>query len=451
MLRRELAPQSDKLTTINLLEKEACMPKSLYITGATIADPVKDRFSEGDVYIEEDTIATPPSRIPADAEIIDAQGLLLVPALTDLHVHLREPGGEASETIATGCRAAAAGGFGTIVPMPNTKPPIDTVERLRWQIETAERSSAVEVCPSACISIDRKGRHPTDMESLAANGAAFFTDDGSTVSDDSVMREAMHRAAALGLAVVDHAQRSADERVGVMHAGRQSESIGLPGIPTEAETEIIARDIELSEETGCAIHIQHITSGAGADLVRQAKARGVKVTAELTPHHLVLCDQDVTGDDANFKMNPPLRTSEDRAALRAALLEGVIDCFATDHAPHALELKQRGFIDAPFGVVGLETAIGVTYTALVETGMMSVLDWIKLWTVKPARIINRDIAPIEPGFLANLVLIDTRTRWVVKPESLLSKSKNTCFADTTIVGRAFETILAARGSLYRYS
>ncbi len=427
------------------------MSKSLYIAGANIADPVAGRLNEGDIYIEGDTIVETPNRIPADAEVLDAQGLLLAPALTDLHVHLREPGGEASETIATGCRAAAAGGFGTIVPMPNTTPPTDTIERLRWQIDTAARSSAVQVCPSACISVDRKGEKLTEMEGLAANGAAFFTDDGSTVSDEGLMREAMHRAAALGLAVVDHAQRSADERVGVMHAGQQSESIGLPGIPTEAETEIIARDIELAEDTGCAIHIQHITSGAGVDLVRKAKARGVKVTAELTPHHLVLCDQDVTGADANFKMNPPLRTSEDRAALREALLEGVIDCFATDHAPHALGLKQRGFIDAPFGVVGLETAIGVTYTALVETGVMSVLDWLRLWTVEPARIINRDMAPIQPGSLANLVLIDTNTRWIVKPEALLSKSKNTCFAGATVAGRAFETILATKGSLRRYS
>lgn len=427
------------------------MSKSLYITGATIADPVLERLYEGDVFIERDRIVETPARIPGEAEVIDARGLLLAPAFTDLHVHLREPGGAESETIATGCRAAAAGGFGTIVPMPNTKPPIDTVERLRWQIETAAKSSAVEVCPSACISLGRKGEQLTDMEALAASGAAFFTDDGSTVSDDSLMRDAMRRAAALGLAVVDHAQRSDDERVGVMHAGRHSEAIGLPGIPTEAETEIIARDIDLAEETGCAIHIQHITSGAGAELVRQAKARGVRVSAELTPHHLVLCDQDVTGADANFKMNPPLRTAEDRAALRAALLDGTIDCFATDHAPHALELKQRGFIDAPFGVVGLETAIGVTYTALVESGVMPVLDWVKLWTVKPSQIIKREQGAIQPGSRANLVLIDTTTRWVVKPELLLSKSKNTCFAGSAIVGRAFETLLTAPGGLQRYS
>lgn len=433
-LKMQLGIQSDQ-------DEGHRVENSYLITGARVVDPFSHRDVVDDIYIENGLICEAPDDIPAGTERIDATGLIAAPAFVDLHVHFREPGGEQSETIASGCRAAEQGGFGTVVPMPNTNPPIDNPDRMAWQVDEARRHGGVEVVPSACITIGRNGEQLTDMRALAEAGAAFFTDDGSTVMSDDLMRAAMCRSAELGLAVVDHAQRSSDERVGVMHAGKRSAELGLPGIPTEAETFIIERDIRLAEETGCAIHIQHITSAAGAELVRRGKERGARVTAEVTPHHIALCDGDVAGDDANFKMNPPLRSAEDRAALREALSTGVIDCFATDHAPHAADLKARGFLEAPFGVVGLETAVGVTYTDLVATGRLDIYKWVECWTAKPMRLLPRKGHPLLPGEPGRIVLIDPSAEWVVDPQSFNSLSSNTCFGGRTLLAKVSRTIL----------
>jgi dihydroorotase len=417
------------------------MAGSFVIGNARVIDPGNARDSIETLCIRDGVIADSSAELPADAIEIDAGGLIAAPAFVDLHVHFREPGGERSETIAGGCRTAARAGFGTVVPMPNTTPPLDTPARLRWQIEQAHRHSPVELIPSACITRGRQGLELSDLEALAAAGAAFFTDDGSTVRSDELMRAAMQRAAELDLMVVDHAQRSSDEQHGVMHAGRRSAELGFPGISSEAESEVVARDIELAEQTGCAVHIQHITSAAGVDLVRQAKARGVRVSAELTPHHLALCDEDVPGDDANFKMNPPLRSAADRAALRAGIVSGAIDCFATDHAPHARGLKQKGFLKAPFGVIGLETAIGVTYSQLVLGGELDVVEWIAKWTTEPRRLISRPCNGLQPGAPARLVLIDPAARWRVGEDDFDSTSHNSCFLGLELTARARAVIL----------
>lgn len=403
------------------------MSNSFIIANTRIIDPFTDTDCEGDIFIRAGIIQEGSDTMPADAREIDGAGLICAPAFSDIHVHFREPGGEHSETVASGCLAAACGGFGAVAPMPNTTPPLDRPDRVRWQIEEASRHSPVRIMPSACITVGRQGRELTDMRALAEAGAAFFTDDGSTVRSDELMREAMARAAELGMVVVDHAQRSTDEKRGVMHAGSRSADLGLPGISTQAEAEVIERDIQLAEATGCAVHIQHITSAAGVKLVGEGKARGVKVSAELTPHHLLLCDQDIPGDDANFKMNPPLRSPADRAALRAGILAGDIDCFATDHAPHHPDLKAKGFLKAPFGVVGLETAVGVTFTELVVDGSMGVREWIAAWTSSPLGLIGRAGTPLTPGSPSRLVLLDPAREWRVDPSKFHSLSRNSCF------------------------
>lgn len=417
------------------------MNKRIYIQGARVLDPVTGRDEARDLYLEDGRLAEVPESLPADVEFVRASGLMAAPAFCDLHVHFRQPGGEDAETVASGCRAAAAGGFGSVVPMPNTKPPIDTPELVRWEIEEARRAGQVAVYPSACITRGRAGRELTDMAALAAAGAVFFTDDGSTVMDDAIMLEAMRTAAGLGMPIVDHAQRGVGGDRGVMHAGACSAKLGLPGIPSEAETEIVERDIKLAEQTGCALHVQHLSAAGSIDLIRSAKERGVKVTAEVTPHHLALCDEDVLADDANLKMNPPLRSPADREALRMGICDGVIDCFATDHAPHPAESKARGFREAPFGVIGLETAAGVTYTELVATGEMEVMDWLRCWTTKPMSILGKRMPELVQGQKISIALWDPDMNWKVDSGGFLSSSENSCFSGRELTCKLVKIIL----------
>ena len=396
--------------------------------------------SVGDVFIEDGAIRGTPERLPPDTEIVEARGLLLTPGLLDLHVHLREPGNEAAETIESGLRAAAAGGFTTVVAMPNTTPPMDTPDRLRAAIERAAAvTDGARLRPSACLTRDRAGGEVGDLEALAAAGAAAFTDDGATVTNDATMREAMRRAARLGIAVMDHAQDRAAERDGVMHEGEFSRRFGLPGIPSAAEARVIARDIAVARETGARLHIQHISSREGVELLRAARAEGLPVSAEATPHHLALTDADVRPDDANYKMNPPLRSEADRDAIAEAVLDGTIAVLATDHAPHTTESKGRGFRTAPFGVIGLETAVGVTWTLLVRGLKLPPLEWVRRWTTGPARVLGLPPPTLAPGAPADLALLDVTTPWRVESARFLSKSRNTPFEGWTLYGRAVRT------------
>lgn len=417
----------------------------ILIRGARRLDPTTGEDSVGDAYLEGDRIAPLPSRVPPHTEIVEASGLLLTPGLIDLHVHLREPGNEAAETIASGLRAARAGGFTAVVAMPNTTPPMDTPERLRFALaRAADTPDGARLLPSACLTRDRAGAEVADLEALAAAGAVAFTDDGATVSDDAVMREAMRRAARLGRPVMDHAQDRAAEREGVMHEGEYSRRYGLPGIPSAAEARVIARDIALARETGARLHIQHISSREGVNAVRAARASGLPVTAEATPHHLALTDADVRPDFPNFKMNPPLRTAADREALLRAVLEGVISCLATDHAPHTAESKARGFRSAPFGVIGLETAIGVTWTLLVRQLGMAPIEWLRRWTTGPAAVLGLPPPTLVPGALADVTLIEVEKPWTVSSANFVSQSRNTPFEGWTVYGRAVRTWCAKR-------
>jgi dihydroorotase len=410
------------------------------IEGGRVVDPAAGTDALGELWIADGRIVAPGAFSRTAATALDASGRLVAPAFIDLHVHLREPGNDAAETIASGTRAAAAGGFQTVVAMPNTRPPLDDPARVRFQIETARAAGFAAVVPSACLTKGRRGTEVADLEALAAAGAGVFTDDGSTVMDDAVMREAMRRAAALGIVVMDHAQDHEAECRGVMHEGARSRRLGLPGIPSGAETRIVERDIRLARETGCRLHIQHISGREALAAVGRAAADGVQVTAEVTPHHLALCDDDIREPDPNFKMNPPLRSARDRAALEAAVADGRIACLATDHAPHTAEAKARGFLHAPFGVVGLETAVGVTWERLVRAGKMTVLEWVRRWTGGPAAVLRRPVPSLAAGAPANVVVIEVDTEWTVDPSAFFSRSRNTPFAGWTLHGRPVTTI-----------
>ncbi len=421
------------------------MSDSLFIRGGRILDPARGIDEPGDLFVLDGRITDVPEPLPAGARILDARGHLVAPGFWDVHVHFREPGGEAQETIRTGSAAAARGGFTSVVMMPNTQPALDTPEWIRRVLDEGARVGLCRVLTTGCLTLGREGKMVADLAALREAGAVAFTDDGCTVQDDAVMEEAMRQAAALGLPVMDHAQDREMEKKGVMHEGAVSRYLGLPGIPTEAEARVVARDLRLAERTGSRLHVQHVTSAAATDLIRAARARGVQVTAEVSPHHLALCDEDidVARPDA-FKMNPPLRSVQDRDALRRGCVEGVLDVLATDHAPHTAAAKERGFLEAPFGVLGLETAVGVTYTQLVRSGLMSELEWVSRWTCAPARVLGRPAPNLAVGSIADVVVLDTTTQWRVEASRFASRSRNTSLEGWPLVGRARWTLFEGR-------
>lgn len=336
----------------------------------------------------------------------------------DIHVHFRDPGMPQAETRATGTAAAAAGGFVCVTTMPNTTPAGDSVAWLREQIE--DDSLPVRIAPAACITRGRLGREVADLERLAEAGAVAFTDDGSFVSDRNVMREAMRRAAALGRPVMQHAVVPSLLRDGVIRDCRVARAFRLPVMPPDAEVEAVRRDIGLCRETGCSLHIQHISCAGTVDLIREARREGLPVTGEATPHHLLFSCDDIPDNDANWKMAPPLGNQEDRAAIRAAVKDGALGILATDHAPHPAAAKRGGFVGSANGIVGLETAVAITYKVLVEDEGMDVNEWAKRWTEGPARLIGE-----EPD---GETVIDLQANRTVDPSSFMSLSRNMPYA-----------------------
>lgn len=367
----------------------------------------------------------------AGQEIIDASGYLLTPGLVDVHVHLREPGGEAKETIQTGTMAAAAGGFTTICSMPNTRPVPDNRETMDVLLQKIDQDAVVRVLPYAAITKRQLGEEQVDMESLA--DAFAFTDDGVGVQSAAMMRQAMCEAKRLNKAVVAHCEDNT-LKAGSVHEGKFSEAYGIQGIPSLAESIHIARDVLIAEETGCHYHVCHVSTRQSVRVIRDAKRAGIRVTAEVTPHHLVLSEDDIPGLDANFKMNPPLRSEDDRQALLEGLFDGTIDMIATDHAPHTAEEKAQGMERAPFGITGFETAFPLLYTTFVETGVMEehqLIDWM---TKRPSDVFGLSRGELKVGADADLVLIDTETTRVVDPSTFYSKGKNTPFTGKQLVG-----------------
>ncbi|MFE8699007.1 dihydroorotase [Cytobacillus sp. FJAT-54145] len=398
-------------------------------------------YIKAEVFIEDGKIQEINESISREAdETIDANGALIAPGFIDLHVHLREPGGEKKETIATGTLAAAKGGFTTVAAMPNTRPVPDTKEQLEWLNNRIEDTAAVRVLPYASITIRELGQELTNFEELKEAGAFAFTDDGVGVQSASMMLQAMKKAASLDMAIVAHCEENTLINKGAVHEGTFSKENGINGIPSVCESVHIARDVLLAEAANCHYHVCHISTKESVRVVRDAKRAGIKVTAEVTPHHLLLCEDDIPGMDSNYKMNPPLRGSADRTALIEGLLDGTIDFIATDHAPHTAEEKAEGMQLAPFGIVGLETAFPLLYTHLVEKGVLTLNQLIDFLTRKPAETFGLALGTIEVGAVADLVLIDLEQKAAIDPETFLSKGKNTPFAGWECKGWPVMTI-----------
>ncbi|CAD2078130.1 dihydroorotase [Jeotgalicoccus coquinae] len=394
-----------------------------------------------DVYIKDGKIAEIGQNLNADGEVIDCTGLLLTPGLVDVHVHLREPGFEHKETIETGSRAAARGGFTTICPMPNTNPIIDTPEILRDLNTKIKEDAVIKVLPYVSITTGLKGEELVDFDNLKAEGAFAFTDDGVGVQSADMMYRAMQAAAKLDMAIVAHTEENTLIYGGAIHEGRTSEKLGIKGIPAITESTQIARDVLLAEAADCHYHVCHVSTKESVRVIRDAKRAGIKVTAEVTPHHLVLDENDITEKDPNYKMNPPLRGSDDREALIEGLLDGTLDFIATDHAPHHEDEKAAGIETAPFGIVGIENAFQLVYTKLVKTGVFTlqqVIDWM---TVKPGEVFKLDSGKLETGKAADLTLIDLNREYTLDKNEFLSKSKNTPFHGETLQSDIAMTIV----------
>lgn len=365
---------------------------------------------------------------------IDGKGRIIAPGFVDVHVHLREPGGEQKETIESGTKSAAKGGYTTICAMPNTRPVPDTKENLQHVNALIEKNALIRVLPYASITIREAGKERTNLQELKDNGAFAFTDDGVGIQQAGMMFETMLDAAKIGMPVVAHCEDNSLIYDGVMHEGKRSAELGLKGIPSIAESVHIARDILLAEAAGAHYHVCHVSTKESVRVIRDAKRAGVHVTAEVTPHHLLLSEDDIPGDDANWKMNPPLRAKEDLEALHEGLMDGTLDFIATDHAPHTLEEKANGMDKAPFGIVGFETAFPLLYTKFVETGkwtLQQLIDWL---TVKPSETFGLPYGTLEIGQAADLVLLDLEKEQSINADEFLSKGKNTPFGGWSCKG-----------------
>ncbi|CAK4826423.1 unnamed protein product [Aphanomyces euteiches] len=418
------------------------------INGALLQGELEPTLSH--LYIEQGKIAqiikaTEATKLETDGhEVIDAQGALISAGLIDMHVHLREPGFEHKETIATGTRSAARGGFTTIACMPNTRPVIDTVETVKYVLDKAEQEGIVRVLPYGCITKNELGRELTDFDALKAAGVIGFTDDGVGVQSAQMMKDAMAKAAAMGMPIIAHCEDNTLVEGAPVNEGTFATKHGLKGIPNESEAIHVGRDILLAEATGVHYHVCHVSTEQSIRLIRLGKQIGVKVTAEVCPHHLLLCEEDIPGMDANWKMNPPLRSRRDMEACIEALEDGTIDILITDHAPHSEEEKAKGMNLAPFGIVGFETAFPLLYTKFVATGRWTLAFLLERMTSKPADVFKLTSGRIEIGADADLTIIDLEQEKAVDPTTFASKSRNTPFTGWKLKGWPKLTMVAGK-------
>ncbi len=418
----------------------------LLVKGGILLDPLTGEMAGKDVLVSGGKIAgTGRDLSPGNAvEVLDATGKYVVPGLIDMHVHLREPGYEAKETILTGTRAAVRGGFTSVACMPNTNPVADTAALIKYILHRAGEEGAAHVFPVGSITRGSKGQELAEMGDMRKAGAVAFSDDGMPVADAGLMRRAMQYARMLGVPIISHCEELELSSGGSMHEGYMSTVLGLKGIPASSEEVMVAREILLAGETGCRVHIAHVSTAGSVRLVREAKSRGVPVTAEVTPHHFTLTDEAVAGYNTSTKVNPPLRTAADVAAIKEGLADGTIDVIATDHAPHTVEEKDVEYDRAPFGLVGLETAVGLVWTGLVETGVLTPLQAITKMTLNPARVLNIPRGALEPGAIADITIIDPDLTWTVDANLFESKGRNTPFHGMTLKGRACATVTGGR-------
>ena len=417
----------------------------LVVRGARVLDPSEGIDAVLDVRIDGGTIARLGDALDTNNHrVIDGGGLVLAPAFVDPHVHLRTPGREDEETIASGTAAAAAGGYCAILAMPNTSPVVDTADVLRGLRARAEHEAEIPVGFTAAITRGQEGTQLTEMGELADAGAAAFTDDGRPVATAGLMRRALEYNAITGRRLTLHCEEPSLTHGGHMHMGSVSAELGLGGWPSLGESLGVARELSLAGDTRQPLHLMHLSARESVEHLRSAQARGVQASGEVTPHHLCLTDEAVRSLDPNLKMNPPLRTSNDRAALIGALIDGTIEAIATDHAPHSREEKDVPFEAAPFGVTGLETSFGALYTSLVETGLVDLETLLERMSAGPARIFGLDRPRIAVGAPANLVLLNTRATWRVKEERFRSRSTNSWLLGKRLHGRVIATVAAGR-------
>jgi len=420
------------------------MPQALLIRGGRVIDPASRLDARVDILIENGRIAQIGDGLKAkNAEVFDAAGCVVTPGFIDIHTHLREPGREDKETIATGAQAAAAGGFTAVCAMPNTTPVNDSASTTRFIVETAKREAIVRVYPIGAITRGSKGEELSEYADLKSAGCIAISDDGRPVQNARVMRRALEYARTFGLPVIDHCEDLDLSKGGAMNEGAVSVAMGIPSAPHVSETIMVERDVLLAEFTGSHVHIAHISTARAVDAVRRGKARGVRVTAEATPHHLTLTDEAVRAHDYDpvTKMNPPLRSEEDRQAVIAGLIDGTIDAIATDHAPHTTEEKICEFDCAAFGIVGLETAFALCHDGLVKTGLLDLTRLVQLLTLGPARALGLPGGTLEKGQPADITIFDPAEVRTVKPESFRGKSRNSPFVSRTLTGWPVVTIV----------
>ena len=419
---------------------------TLLIKNGRIVDPATKRDGVADLLVQDGKIARTGTRLraPRGATVIDAEGCIVAPGFVDMHVHLREPGREDKETIASGSRAAAAGGFTSICPMANTDPPCDSAQGLQFLLSRAHEIAVVNIFPIAAVTRGLGGESITEFGDLVYYGAVAFSDDGRPIMNSEIMRRALEYTSMFNVPVLDHCEDLNLSEGGQMRAGDVATKLGLKGIPGAANSTQVARDIDLADYTGGRVHICHVSVRRSVEYIRAAKARGVRVTCEATPHHLTLTDEAMLGYDTNFKMSPPLGAESDRQALLEGLRDGTIDCIATDHAPHTDMEKDRVMSEAPSGVIGLESAFPILYTDLVLKKQLGLKRLIEAMTIAPARVLRLPKGTLADGADADIAVLDLDERFVIDPQKFFSRSHNCPFAGREVRGHSVATIVGGR-------
>lgn len=414
----------------------------ILIKNGRVIDPASGKDGIYDVLVSDGIIAAVDNNIPeADNEVIDAAGCFIMPGLVDLHVHFREPGFEYKETIKTGSMAAARGGVTTVLPMPNTKPVADSVEVINRINDIVKRDAVVNVLQVAAVTMGQEGNVPTDIEALHNMGVVAISEDGKSVMNAEVYRQAMKKAAECDVTVLAHCEDKNMVNGGALNESAKSRELGIKGITNGVEDVIVARDILLSKETGCRLHLCHCSTEDSVKMIAVAKAEGLKVTGEVCPHHFTLCDEDIPGDNADYKMNPPLRSRADMEALIEGLKNGTMDVISTDHAPHSEEEKNKPIAQSPFGITGLETSLCLTYTELVLKGVLTPMQMVEKMSYNPARIIGIDRGTLLPGAAADITIMDPEREFVIDRNEFVSKGHNTPFDGRKVKGRVVMTFV----------
>lgn len=423
---------------------------STLIKNGHLVDVEADRDGMFDVYINDEGKVEKVGEkgsldgfVKENTNIIEATGKYVLPGFIDLHVHFREPGGEYKETVKTGSMAAARGGYTTVVTMPNTKPVMDTVEHLNLQLEAIKRDAVINVLPSGTVTMGQEGKVLSDMEGMKKAGIVAISEDGKSVMDPEILRKGLVEAARLGLPFLDHCEDAGLVHGGVMNAGKKAEELGMPGITNEVEDSIAKRDIEIAEEVGATIHLCHCSTRDTVKFVKAAKEKGLPVSAEVCPHHFTLTDEDIIEDDANYKMNPPLRSRADVEALKEGLKSGIMGMISTDHAPHSKEEKEKSIKNAPFGIVGLETAFALTVTELLGA-YLDMKSLVERMSLTPAKLLKNGRGTLKEGSVADIVVADINEEYVIDSDKFLSKGKNTPFNGKKVRGKVLYTLCGGK-------